>query len=148
MELLLPPPLLPSSIAPGRATQRRDRLLYSLRKNPGNQILTLRQSSDNYRAIECCVAIMVGCAPATASFWTRIVTQTILYQSIRSRISQISLLWTHGNSSSQTRGPQAPHDQPYIELAEGFHKSFDQSSVPESGKTFRPPQNHTRLQAA
>ncbi|KAF3000344.1 hypothetical protein E8E14_002682 [Neopestalotiopsis sp. 37M] len=42
--------------------------------------------------IESAIAIIVGCVPATYTFWNKFVTPTTLYSKIRSAVSRVSLI--------------------------------------------------------
>jgi hypothetical protein len=93
--------------------------------------------------IECCVAIMVGCAPMTAAFWTKFITQTALYARIESKLSQITLRRVYGDKSSRaTDKPQAESTKslnvgPYVSLDESHGHWQDPNSDIESGKAMQ-----------
>ena len=44
----------------------------------------------DYRTVECCIAIMAGCVPATYAFWSKYVTTSSFYTKIRSGLSSLS----------------------------------------------------------
>ena len=60
---------------------------------------------------------MVGCVPATYSFWSKFVIETSLYKSLRSAVSKITLITTrksdHSQASRERNNSTQEYDGPY-----------------------------------
>ncbi|KAK6212821.1 hypothetical protein LQW54_004910 [Pestalotiopsis sp. IQ-011] len=90
--------------------------------------------------IECSVAIIVSCAPATYTFWNKYITRTTLYSRFRSAVSRISLVSnrrttyaqsSRGDGANSGRSSNLGDDLTYVGMAVLPKKSNDTNQASE-----------------